>query len=280
MVAEVPPADGVSILPPWALARVPGLESGQNALRIEALGGGTVNSVFRVDSPQGRFIVRLDGPAWRRPGVDRERELLLHRIAADAGLAPAILAAVPGQQGLMVTQFHEGRLWRARDYEDPASLHRLGERLYRLHRLQPPQVALFDPLQVARGYIRLASSQHASACASALRRLEGACEQLHQSERPPAVVHGDLWEGNLLDGERLWLLDWEYAQLSDPLMDVACLLAYYPQAVPHAGELLAAAGFDTRLDRPALMVRVDIYRMLSWLWRLARGETAPCLQDW
>jgi aminoglycoside phosphotransferase (APT) family kinase protein len=27
-------------------------------------------------------------------------------------------------------------------------------------------------------------------------------------------------------------LDWEYSQLADPLYDVACVLAYYPQAQP------------------------------------------------
>jgi thiamine kinase len=266
----------MNALPPWALAHVPGLEGGQSPLRIEALAGGTVNVVYRVDSAQGRFILRLDGAAWRRPGVDRLRELALHRVAAAGGIAPAIIAAVPEQQGLLVTEFHEGRLWRAEDYGNPAWLHRLGERLYRLHRLQPPQMALFDPLQVGLRYAGLASAEHAAACASAMRRLEGDCLQLRHGEWQAAVVHGDLWEGNLLQGERLWLLDWEYAQLTDPLMDVACLLAYYPQAASHQGELLAAAGFDARLHRQALIARVDIYRMLSWLWRLARGEaTTP-----
>lgn len=262
-------------LPAWALARVPGLENGDPALRIEAMGGGTVNIVCRVDSRLGRFIVRLDGPAWRRPGVDRARELQLHQVAADGGIAPAIVAADPARQGLLITEFEDGRLWRPESYDEAASLHRLGERLFRLHRLPPPQIAEFDPRQVAREYIRLAPSEQAEACAIAMRRLEEACEQCRQHPGALAAVHGDLWEGNLLQGHRLWLLDWEYAQLSDPLMDVACVLAYYPQAVRHANELLAAAGFDARLYQSALTAAVDIYRMLTWLWHLARGETVP-----
>ena len=62
---------------------------------IVRLGGGSVNEVFRVDSAGGRFVLRLDGAAWRRPGVDRARELTLHGAAATAGVAPAIVAAEP-----------------------------------------------------------------------------------------------------------------------------------------------------------------------------------------
>ncbi|HWW21251.1 MAG TPA: choline/ethanolamine kinase family protein [Steroidobacteraceae bacterium] len=267
----------MSALAPQVLAHVPGLEDGRPALRLEVLGGGSVNLVYRVDSPQGRFVLRLDGPAWRRPGVDRARELSLHRLAAAAGIAPSVVAALPEQHGLLVTEFHEGRLWQAEDFGNPASLHRLGELLYRLHRVQAPQIAQFDPLQVGLGYVGLVRAEHAQAGRSAMRRLEQACEPLRASERPAAVVHGDLSQGNLLEGERLWLLDWEYAQLTDPLMDLACLLAYYPQAAPHAGELLAAAGFDARQHHQGLMARVEVYRMLTWLWHLARGESVAAL---
>jgi thiamine kinase len=265
----------VSAPPAWALTHVPGLERGEPALAIEPLGGGTVNVVYRVDSPRGRFVLRLDGAAWRRPGVDRARELILHQVAAADGIAPRIVMAAPDQQGLMISEYHEGRLWQESDYDQVSTLRRLGERLYRLHRLPAPaSLQPFDPLQVGRDYARLIAAEHGVLLASAMRRLEAACEGLRQSAPPLSVVHGDLWQGNLLEGTRLWLLDWEYAQLTDPLMDIACLLAYYPQAQRHRDELLASAGFDPRVQTQALLARIDIYRILTWLWRLARGEGA------
>jgi thiamine kinase len=272
MAAEVSPAADVNAPTAAALARVPGLEDGRPPLRIEMLGGGTVNRVYRVDSSQGRFIVRLDGAAWRRPGVDRARELSLHQVAAAGGVAPVVIAAAPDEEGLLITEFQDGRLWRPQDYSDPVALRRLGERLCRLHGLPPPRIEPFDPLRVGQDYARLIPASQADVAASALQRLEMACRDLISGERRLVVVHGDLWEGNVLQGERLWLLDWEYAQLTDPLMDIACLLAYYPQSAPYQGELLAAAGFEARAHGAALMARVDIYRMLSGLWHLARGE--------
>jgi aminoglycoside phosphotransferase (APT) family kinase protein len=273
MVAEVSPADRLAHPPPaWALARVPGLEDGRLPQHLERLGGGTVNQVYRVDSTLGRFVLRLNGAAWRRPGVDRTRELALHRAAAAGGVAPAIVDAEPQSQGLLIMEFHEGSTWSAAAYSDPACLRRLGERLYALHCLPAPGVEPFDPLQVARDYVRLIDPTASDALVNPMRRLEGLCRRLQDGPPSSVVVHGDLWQGNVLDGSRLWLLDWEYAQRSDPLMDVACVLAYYPDAGPYQRDLAAAAGLDALSRAGELADRAEIYRILSWLWHLARGE--------
>lgn len=45
------------------------------------------------------------------------------------------------------------------------------------------------------------------------------------AERPPTLVHGDFHYGNMLfrDGAVAAVLDWEIAQLGQPLLDLACL---------------------------------------------------------
>jgi thiamine kinase len=274
MAAPIPPPASLSGPPDWALARVPGLESGASARHVERLGGGTVNEVYRVDSDAGRFVLRLDGPAWRRPGVDRARELTLHRAAAAVGIAPQLLAAAPEARGLLVMEFVPGRLWDGADYENVDALRRLGERLYALHQLPPPAIGAFDPWRVAQAYVQQIDAVHSGALQRPLRRLQALSAELRGGGAPMTVVHGDLWQGNVLQGSRLWLLDWEYAQLSDPLMDVACVLAYYPAAERNRVELAAAAGFDAQALAAELSARVFIYRALSWLWHLARGEQA------
>jgi len=260
--------------PAWALARVPGLEGGSAPLAVARLAGGSVNEVFKVDSRAGSFVLRLNGPAWLRPGVDRQRELLLHRAAAAGGIAPRIVDADPAREGMLITAFEPGRLWREADYRDVAALHRLGERLAALHALPvPAAVAAFDPWSIAQQYLALIRSRDRPAPA-AQERLERRCRELLSSSLSPCVAHGDLAHHNLLDNARLWLLDWEYAQRSDALMDVACVLAYYPHARPLAAELAAAAGIAPGLAREALDLRVYLYQALTWLWHLARGEAA------
>jgi len=274
MVAPVSTTAALSAPPDWALARVPGLGEGAAARRIERLGGGTVNEVYRIDSAAGRFVLRLDGAAWRRPGVDRTRELVLHRAAAAGGIAPAVVDADPAAHGLLITEYLDGRLWEAADYADADALRRLGERLYALHRLPAPVIDAFDPWQVALAYVRQIKAMPHGALDGPLRRLQGICADLPRDHAAMSVVHGDLWQGNLLQGSQLWLLDWEYAQLSAPLMDLACVLAYYPVAGRHRSELAAAAGINAQAVQRDLDERVYVYRALAWLWHLARGEAA------
>jgi thiamine kinase-like enzyme len=277
-VARAPNAD--------ALALVPGLETGGRPLRLERLAGGSVNQSWRVDTVQGRFVLRVDGPGWRRPGVDRAREEQLHRAAASGGVAPR-LVATSARACAQVCEYTEGRGWQADDLARPEQLERLGQQLARLHALEPPPaVASFDPGACAQQYLRLAGAAAAGAsraehvrdsvfAAAARVALAGA-----GGSRCGCIIHGDLVHGNLIDGTQLWLIDWEYAQLADPIYDVACVLAYYPLMRPHVGRLLAAAGLsDPAADRQRLAAATQVYRALSWLWQLARGERPPPIGD-
>lgn len=261
-------------LPPeWALERVPGAESPRREVAISRLAGGSVNEVWRVATGAGEFVLRLNGADWKRPGVDRQRELALHRAAAGGGVAPPIVAADPAREGLLICAFQSGRLWTASDYGSRPALHRLGERLQVLHALAPPPVAPFDPWSVALAYLQAIRSRDPAAEMPPwmLQRLESACAELAQARLAPCIAHGDLMQSNLVEGRRLWLLDWEYAQCADAYMDIACVMAYYPESAALAPELLAAAGL--RQDRTILAPRLFIYRALSWLWHRARGET-------
>lgn len=279
-----PPVPGAVVLtrpPAAALALVPGLGDDITPLAVERLPDGTVNDVYRVDTHAGSFVLRVDGAEWRRPGVDRGREAVLHAAAAAAGLAPPIVCMRP-EWGVLVTEFLPGAMWSPESFADAARLAQLGERLGRLHALPVPPVAPFDPLTLAQTYIAAATRRARptwfatrAACDHVLGELAAAVQQVRAGGRRPAIVHGDLIHTNLLQDERLWLLDFEYAQVTDPLYDVGCVLAYYPVARPHAAALLAAACPGARVTPAELEAAAYVHRALAWLWHLARGESTP-----
>jgi aminoglycoside phosphotransferase (APT) family kinase protein len=268
-----------------ALALVPGLEAGARPLRLERLPGGSVNQSWRVDTGQGRFVLRVDGPSWRRPGVDRAREALLHRAAASAGVAPRLITA-SGALGAQVCEYIEGRSWQESDLVRPEQLERLGRQLARLHAIEPaPAVASFAPEVCAQEYLRRAGAQAAAATrAQAVRdSVSAAAAQVARAgaggSRRGCIIHGDLVCGNVLEGTQLWLIDWEYAQLADPIYDVACVLAYYPQVWPNAGRLMAAAGLAEPAAEQRLAPAIHVYQALTWLWQLARGDRPSPISD-
>ena len=265
---------------PWppaaALAWVPGVDGSAPPLRVERLLGGTVNESWRVDTTQGRFVLRIEGPTWRRPGVEREREQRLHAAAAGAGLAPRLLLRAE-PDGVQVSEYLEGRSWSEADFMQASQLLRLGERLAVLHALEVPAGILpFDPGACARAYLQLLGpSDIASRSAEQVAEIEAAASLVAEGDGRLCIVHGDLAQTNLLDGAQLWLLDWEYAQRADALYDVACTLAYYPQARPLASQLLAAAGLTGPDLGQRLAAAIRVYEGLTSLWHAVRDHPQP-----
>jgi thiamine kinase-like enzyme len=255
-----------------ALAWVPGVRGGEAPLRVERLVGGSINDTWRVDTELGRFVLRVDGPAWRRPGVDREREQQLHEAAGRAGLAPRLLLRADSD-GVQVSEYLEGRRWSEADYIVPRQLRRLGERLAQLHTLEVPAGILpFDPVACARDYLKAMSAEARAAAEPRAAEIGAAAQQVADGTSTMSIVHGDLAHGNVLDGAQLWLLDWEYAQRADPLYDVACALAYYPQAQPQAAFLLGAAGAVGARLTERLAAAIRVYDALSDLWHRVRAH--------
>ncbi|MGB8694521.1 MAG: phosphotransferase, partial [Steroidobacteraceae bacterium] len=147
-----------------------------------------------------------------------------------------------------------------------------------LHALAPAAgcSGSFEPLALVRHYLELAGGATATthAAGRVLSLLRGSVAQIEAAARRPGIVHGDLPYGNVLENSALWLLDWEYAQLADPIYDVASILACVPLSGCRQRRLLAAAGLGERADAARLPAAVYIYRALSWAWQLARGERA------
>ena len=249
-----------------ALPHVPGWRPGAAPRRI--LHSGVHNRAFRIDTPDGRFVVRLQAANAAVLGADHAREVLLHSVAARAGIAPPVVFADP-QGRCLVTEYAEGTVWTAAEMRSQASLERLAELLRSLHSLEIPAVAPFRLDELIRQHCRRLAAAFPDE-RTALERLARDCmtqlEAVGGAKRAPAIVHNDLHHSNIIDGPRLVLVDWEYAGVADPLFDLACLLAYYPEARKMGGMLLECAGLGTSATVAMLRTAAALFRTLSDLW--------------
>ncbi|HEX7417446.1 MAG TPA: choline/ethanolamine kinase family protein [Steroidobacteraceae bacterium] len=264
-----------------ALEHVPGCEGGTPARAVRVLTGGSINQSIRVDTASGSFVVRLAGVEAERLGVDRRREALLHGIAAAAGLAPRIVFAAP-DASFLVTQWIDGRVWAPADLGDAAQLRKIAACLGELHALTAPralpgdasaQRAGLDLLGEVRGYaaqIIAGSPREAPALAQLLARAQDASDRAGSVPRAPAIVHNDLHHANLVHADRVYLLDWEYANIGDPLLDLASLLSYNPQAQPHAALLLQDSGLAELASLQSLRELTWLFVLDNYLWYRAR----------
>jgi thiamine kinase len=259
---------------------VPGCEDGEPPFSQELIGGGRVNHSFLVRTRRGRFVVRLNDNSNAEPGLDRDRELALHSAAALAGIAPPVVYAAPDRSSL-ITEFVDGRLWTPHYFSRMRDLRALGQRLRALHAITPPAVPRYDPLVTARRYadtILRQAPEESGRLQLLLANGAGALARSGWGKRPFSVVHGDLHHGNVLTADRVYFIDWEYAQVADPLHDLACIMAYYPRAAAHGGLLLEASGLDATGATPEMLADLtNVFTLVNYLWYRARrvGRSVP-----
>lgn len=258
------------------LERVPGFTPGGTSWATR-LAGGTMNETYRVETSAGRFVVRVHNSSAASLGADHEREARLHAAAAGAGLAPALIH-VDARFEFLVMEQVPGSTWEAGDFARADRLSHLGAALHALHCVPAPTVTPFD---LEASLLRLAArltAQLPSEAAEIAQLIERARAELRltgSSQRPAAIVHNDLYHGNLIGSDRLYLLDWEYAAVADPLLDLACVLAYYPQAAPHRDALMDSSRLGRVASPEMLSSATWLFVLMSYFWYRIRRLDGP-----
>lgn len=208
-----------------ALDRLHALPCWRGAIDPEPIGGGLTNRNFRVRDGGRVLVVRIgdDIPVHH---IRRSQEIAAAIAAAAAGISPALVHAEPGA---IVMAHVDGRALAPQDVAAPVMLPRVSALLRRVHaemlgRMRGPLAAfwVFHFLRDYAGQLRDAGSPWVGRLPALLDEAAG----LEDAAQPLPVVfgHNDLLAANLIDdGDRLWLVDWEFGGLNDPLFDLANL---------------------------------------------------------
>jgi len=230
------------------------------------LTGGLSNQAWRVEHDGWIWYARLGYADAERLGVNRHSECALLAAVAATGFAPDVLACDP-RTGLLVTHYIDGRTWQSSDAAEPRNLARIGSLLARLHTMPPaPGIAAVSYAEQAR---RLASTIPASdPTVTVLRhRADQAFDRIERRKPRRALCHHDLHHRNVVDtGARLWLVDWEYGGVGDPLFDVAGFLALHELGIAETDLLLDAYGAGAPIDREVLPEARWAFDYVQWLW--------------
>jgi thiamine kinase-like enzyme len=225
-------------------------------VRIEPLGGGITNRNFRVDVAGESFVLRIGGKNTELLGIDRTVEHAASLVAADLGVGPEVVAfAEP--EGYLVTRYLEGDVGIAEPRRAGA--------LIRAFHGGPSIPGRFDSFRVVEAYASTAADrgvavppayEHAHELAERIERRLG--------ERALCPCHNDLLAANFVTaGDRLWIVDWEYAGMGDSFFDLGNFAAN--NELDHGGEeaLLAAYGSND-LETLVLMRFMSDFREAMW----------------
>jgi len=222
-----------------------GLEFWSGPVDPQPLGGGMTNANFVVEDDKGRFVVRIgdDIPVHQ---VMRFNELAASRAAEAVGLSPPVVHHEPG---VLVLAFIDGETLTEAAAREPDMLARIVPVIQRCHRdipkvLRGPSL-VFWVFHSVRDYawsLKAGGSSHLDRVPD----LMATAERLEAIVGPVEMVYGhnDLLPGNLIDdGDRLWLIDWDYGGFNSPLFDLGGL-ASNNQLAPDQEEWLLGAYFE------------------------------------
>jgi thiamine kinase-like enzyme len=208
-----------------AVNRINALPIWSGPVTAKPLAGGITNINYLVSDGAAKYVVRL-GEDIVEHHVMRFNELAASRAAHAAGLSPAVVHA---ETGLTVIEYIQSTTLTEADIRNQATLDRIVPLIRKCHvelpnHLRGPAL-IFWVFHVIRDYaatLRDANSPYSQQ----LPELLDINKNLEAAAGPFDMVfgHNDLLAANFLDdGERLWLIDWDYAGFNSPLFDLGGL---------------------------------------------------------
>jgi thiamine kinase-like enzyme len=245
-------------------------------------GTGVNNTNFKVIADDSVYFLRRASLNARFLGIDRAEELAAAHAAATIGLAPRIICVEP--DGLLLTEFIFGHHWTPTEAAAPNSIQRIAKTLRTLHTISNVAATC----SVYQRIERLLSSANALELTlpRELPRLHDWLSKIEQQRNadtrfPHGLCHGDFWLHNFLDdGEKLWLIDWEFAGIGDGMTDLAKIVIGGSQyAETQQRLLLSAYGYTEPDDLERLTQMTRVLRSFEAVWALVqhglRGSDDP-----
>jgi len=233
---------------------------------VERLGGLT-NKVYRV----GDHVLRIPGQGTEEY-INRENEAVSARVAAEAGVSPAVIHADP-KTGVMVTVLVPDAVTMSPDgfRSRKGSPARAGQVFRKLHTSGGTFPFRFELFAMIDDYLKVLATKEVDlpdGYHDVVREADAVRAALARAPAPLVPCHCDpLCENFIDDGTRMWVVDWEYSGMNDPMWDL--------------GDLSVEGGFDDAQDLEMLVAyfggapsasdhgRMVIYKaMCDLLWTL------------
>jgi thiamine kinase-like enzyme len=210
------------------LDRVPSLAG--HPRTAEELPGGLTNRNYKVTTPDGVFVARVWSAGSELLAIDRGSEYRNSVIAADAGVGAPVIEYRP-DDGVLVIGYIQGRTLTNAGVALPANIARIARSCRRLHsggrfgndfdmfdiQRRYASVVRDRGLRVPRGYHDLMPQFDTEAFPVTAQQLAAG--------RAHVPCNNDLLVQFIDDGERIWLIDYEYSGNNDPCFELGNVAA-------------------------------------------------------
>jgi thiamine kinase-like enzyme len=257
------------------LDRVPALA--RTPRTVLELPGGLTNHNYKVSTAGGTFVARI----WSSGdylAINRDHEYHNSVAAAQAGVGAPVVDYRP-QDSLMVLRYIEGRTFTNSDVQDPQNIPRIARVCRQLH-AGPRFVSDFDMFAIQGRYAAVTAEQGFAVPAgydSWMPQAEAARRALAVRAQPTVPCNNDLLAANFIDdGERIWLIDYEYSGNNDACFELGNIWGECHLPADGLAELVRAYYGRPLRNKIARAMLLGIVGKYGWtLWGAIQAATSP-----
>jgi thiamine kinase-like enzyme len=209
--------------------------------QLQELSGGLTNRNVKVSTPDAVYVARCTDTGSNFLGIDRDEEYYNTQMAEQAGVGAPVIDYRP-DLGILLLGYLNGKTLCNADFQREGVVAKVAAGCLELHR-GPRFRGRFDMFERQPRYLKTARDNgfkipldyldHADTFA----RIETALA-IDQTTVP---CNNDLLAGNFIeDGERVWIIDYEYSGNHDPCFELGNIWSECGLSIDQLDELVTA----------------------------------------
>jgi thiamine kinase-like enzyme len=250
--------------------------------RLEELAGGLTNRNVKVTTPDGVYVARCTDTGDNLLGIDRAAELYNTRAAEQAGVgAPLVDHRL--DLGVLLLGYLDGKTLGNNDFQRPGVVAKVAAGCRALHH-GPRFRGRFDMFERQAAYLKTVLDHGFRLPADYLDHAEvfariGAA--LAATDQTTVPCNNDLLAENFIeDGDRVWLIDYEYSGNNDPCFELGNIAGECGLSADQLAELVTAYYGRPLRHKIARAELQGIVAKYGWtLWGCIQNASSPLAVD-
>lgn len=258
------------------VSRIPVFENLQS---IVPLDGGLTNMNYKVDTPEGIYVLRVSDSSSSLLGINRENERINTAKAHEAGVGAALIDSLP-EKNVLVLAWIEAKTLHADDIKSsPALLKRVAAALQQLH-AAPLFHGDFYFTAIRKKYLETVLSNNYFLPVEYLYYETLILEletELSLTPEPLVSCNNDLLAENFMDdGEKIRIIDYEYSGCNEASFEIGNLAS---ETGLNDDQLILLCDAYWQKHLPGKIARAQAWSMIArfgWtLWASIQEAVSP-----
>lgn len=244
--------------------------------------GGLTNRNYKVETNAGSFVFRLPGEGTEEM-INRRDEYLCTKLTNDIGIDSELIF-FDLSNGIKIARFIEEaetmNSEKVRNIENMEAIAGIFKTLHTSGGKVPVEFNVFEKIEEYENLLKKAKGEYFWEDYKDIREMVyGLKGEVLEMGIQNTICHNDPLCENFIQGkDRMYLVDWEYAGMNDPMWDIA---DFFIEAgfSKEEEEIFSAFYFDEKPDE-ALTRRILMNKVfLDFLWSLWGKQRYSCGED-